>query len=182
MPAIHDETRSRWEQLPPEKFIRLVIQGTLREKINTAYMVIHVYTQIIHHLPVTATMTLDYRDSEDDSGEIGLRDLFILMRDSITALHDANEDETPTLPKGYTAQDYIAHVTWQARPHLAAIRQYAQPIQADARVRQALLPELSSRHVGDIVTEILKHASDIGQILEFAQNYGENITQQARSV
>jgi hypothetical protein len=158
-----------------------VLHGTLREKINTAYMVIHVYTQIMHHLPATATMRLEVHGAEDDGEAIGLRDLFMQMRDSITALHDTNEDDTPTLPKGYTAGDYISHVVCQSRPYLAAIRQCVQPIQADARIRQALLPELNSRRVGDITTEILKHTNDIAQILEFAQNYGENITQQVHS-
>ncbi len=180
MPIIHDETRSRWEQFSPEKFIRMVLHGTLREKINTAYMVIHVYTQIIHYLPATATMRLEVYNG-DESGEIDLRGLFIQMRDSISALHDANEDDTPTLPKGYTAGDYIAETVRQANPHLAAIRQCLQPIQADVRIRQALLPQLNGRRVGDIATEILKHTNDIAQILDFAQNYGENITQQVHS-
>jgi hypothetical protein len=178
---IHDETRSRWEQMSPDKFIRMVIHGTLREKINTAYMVIHVYTQIIHHLPATATMRLETHGAEDDGEDVGVRELFMQMRDSITSLHDTNEDDTPTLPKGYTAADYISLVVRQNTPYLAAIRQSVQPIQADARIRQALLPELNGRRVGDITTEILKHTNDIAQILEFAQNYGENITQQVYS-
>jgi hypothetical protein len=181
MPIIHDETRSRWEQYPPEKFIRMVLNGTLREKVNTAFMVIHVYTQIIHHLPATATMRLEVHGAEEDGEEIGLRDLFMQMRESITALHDAAEDDTPTLPKGHTAADYISLVVRQSTPYLAAIRRSIQPIQADARIRQALLPELNSRHVGDITAEILKHTNDIAQILDFAQHYGENITQQVHS-
>lgn len=178
MTAIHDETRARWEQYPPEKFIHVVLQGTLREKINTAYMVIHVYTQIVHHLPATATMRLEVPDSDDESG---LRDLFMQMRDSIAALHDDNPDDTATLPKGYTAGNAILHVVRQARPHVTMIRQTIQPIQADARIRQAFLPGLNGRRVGDITAEILKHVTDIEQILDFAQNYAENITQQARS-
>jgi hypothetical protein len=176
---IHDETRSRWEQFSPEKFINMALNGTLREKINTAYMVIHVYTQIIHHLPATATMRLDMPDAED--GEIGLRDLFIQMRDSIAVLHDRDDDDTPTMPRGYTPGDHILHIVRQTRLHVTAIRQANQPILADARVRQALLPGLNGRRVGDVTTEILKHMSDITQILDFAQNYAENITHHAQS-
>jgi|FLYN01.1.fsa_nt_gi hypothetical protein len=181
MAAIHDETRLRWEQYSPDQFIRVVVRGALREKIHTAYMVIHVYTQIIHHLPQTATMRLEVYDPDDESGEIGLRDLFMRMRDSIAALHDASEDDTPTLLKGHTAGDYIMQVVRLSRPHLIAIRESVQPVQADARIRQALLPELNSRRVGDITSEILRHTSDILQILDFAQSYAESITHQARS-
>ncbi len=176
---IHDETRSRWEQFSPEKFIRIVLNGTLREKINTAYMVIHVYTQIVYHLPATATMRLDAPDADD--GEIGLRELFLEMRDSITTMHDRDDDETPTLPKGYTPGDHILYIVKQSRLHVGAIRQAMQPVQADARVRQALLPGLNGRRVGDVVAEILKHISDIANVLDFAQNYAENITHHAHS-
>lgn len=176
---LHDETRSRWEQFSPERFIQTVLNGTLREKVNTAYMVIHVYTQIVHHLPATATMYLDAPDS--DEGEVGLRDLFMEMRDSIATLHDRDADETPTLPKGYTPGDHIHYIVRNSRLHVNAIRQIMQPVMNDARVRQALLPGLNGRRVGDVVTEILKHLSDISNVLDFAQNYAENITHHAQS-
>jgi len=102
MPAIHDETRSRWEQYPPERFIQQVIHGTLHEKVNTAYTVIHVYTQILHQLPATAVMEIQ---TPGEFEATHLRELFVEMRDSIAAVHETSEDETPTLPADYTPGD-----------------------------------------------------------------------------
>jgi hypothetical protein len=179
MVALHDETRSRWEQYTPEQFIKGVLHGTLREKINTAYVVIHVYAQIMHRLPITASMELS--ESAELDG-LSVRDLFVLMRTSIAEMRDTNEDDTPTLPVNHTAADYILHTIRQTKRHTSRIRQCTQGIQGDADVSLTLLPQLSGKRIGEIAADILRHNNEIEQILEFARAYVEGITQTARSV
>jgi hypothetical protein len=181
MAALHDETRARWEQYTPDQFIKSVLHSTLREKINTAYLVIHVYAQIIHQLPLTAVMDLK-EPLTADGQVIGLRDLFVAMRSSIAEMRDTNEDDTPTLPSRHTAVDYILHEIKQTKRYTARIRRCAQAIQGDADISLTLLPQLGGKRIGEIAADILRHDNEIEQILEFSRNYVEGITQTVRSV
>lgn len=180
MPVLHDETRARWEQYTPEQFIRTVLNGALREKVNTAYMVIHVYAQIIHQLPATAAMRLDYTIS-DASGETDLRELFVHMRDRIAVIHEGDKDETPTQPTKPRPDELILHTVHHFRKQVSAIQQDAEAILAHPQIAAAVFPELKSKRVGDIAGEILKHVHEISQLLDFAQHYAENLTSRVRT-
>ena len=176
MTGLHTETRARWGELQPDKFVGTVMYGTLREKIKMAYMVISVYTQIIHSLPGTASLKLCQPPPGGPNDIIKLRDLLKHMRACITDANDIIQGDIPTLPiEAYTPEGYILHTVRDIRRYVVHIDRWASAIENDPEMDLTTLPGLNGKRAGDVATDILKHITEIVQILDFAQSYAEQV-------
>lgn len=174
MIGFHTETRSRWRQLPPEKFIGSVLYGTLRDKIKLAYMVVNVYTQIVHSQPTTASLRLRMPPPGGPDDVTRLRDLLQHMRACINDANDIIQCDTPTLSsRSYTPEGYILFTIQDIRLYMEHINRWADAIENDPDMESAPLPGLNGKRAGDIAGEILRHTTEIVQILDFAQHYVE---------
>jgi hypothetical protein len=181
--GLHTDTRVRWGQLQPDKFVGTVLYGTLREKIKMAYMVISVYTQIIHSLPGTASLKLCQPPPGGPDDVLKLRDLLKHMRACITDANDIIQGDNPTLPvSAYTPEGYILQMTRDIRRYVNLIHRWASAIENDPAMELAILPGLNGKRAGDVATDILKHIAEIVQILDFAQSYAEQVLQLAGEV
>src|SRR5215510_5615258 len=141
MTGLHTDTRARWEHLEPEKFVGAVIYGTLRDKVKMPYMVISVYTQIIHSLPGTATIQLREAPAGGPNDVVKLRDLLKHMRACITDANDIIQGDIPTLPlEAYTPEGYILHTVRDVRRYIVHIDRWASAIENDPDMDLAPLP------------------------------------------
>lgn len=176
MVVLHDETRARWEQLDPEKFIGRVLYGALREKIKLSYTVICVYTQIMNSLPAAVSLRLEQSPPGLPSDVTRLRDLFKHMRACITDAHEIIQCDVQTISiSNYTPESYILHTVWDIRRYIHHIEEWARAIESDKRVNEATFAELNGNRTGDIAGDILKHVLEVTQILDFAQEYAEKL-------
>src|SRR5690348_1862025 len=105
MTALHDETRSRWGAYPPDQFIRIVLHGAVRNKVELTSVVIHVYTQIVHQFPGSSSLRLKAA-GEASKEPTRLRDLFLNMRACMADAHSATQGDTRTLMLPYTPERY----------------------------------------------------------------------------
>lgn len=178
MTGLHTDTRAQWGQLEPEKFVGAVMYGTLRDKIKMTYMVISVYTQIIHSLPGTASLKLRQPPPGGPNDIVKLRDLLKHMRACITDANEIIQGDQPTLPlSAYTPEGYILHTVRDIRRYIEHIDRWAAAVESDPDMDLAVLPGLNGKRAGDIATDILKHVAEIMQILEFSQSYAEKVQQ-----
>lgn len=178
MAGLHTDTRARWGQLEPEKFVGAVLYGALRDKIKMAYMVVCVYTQIIHSQPGTASIRLCQPPPGGPHDVTKLRDLLKHMRASITDANDIIQGDNPTLPiEAYTPEGFILTTVRDVRRYIAHIDRWASAIENDATLDLTPLPGLNGKRVGDVASDILKHVTEITQILDFAQHYAERARQ-----
>jgi hypothetical protein len=183
MTGLHTNTRARWGQLEPEKFVSAVIYGTLLDKVKMAYMVISVYTQIINGQPGTASLRLREAPPGAPGDIVKLRDLLKHMRACITDANDIIQGDVPTLPlSAYTPEGFILHTVRDIRRYTAHIDRWASAIEHDPDLDITALPGLNGKRAGDVATDILKHVSEITQILDFAQSYAEDIRRLASKV
>ncbi len=181
MTGLHTDTCARWGQLDPDKFVGTVMYGTLRDKIKMAYMVISVYTQIIHSLPGTAALKLHQPPPGGPDDILKLRDLLKHMRACISDANDIIQGDIPTLPlSAYTPEGYILYTVRDIRRYMLHIDRWASAIEGDTEMDLAVLPGLNGKRAGDVASDILKHVTEIMQILDFAQSYAEQARQFAR--
>ena len=175
MSSLHTDTRARWGQLEPEKFVGAVLYGALRDKIKMAFMVVSVYTQIIHSLPGTASIRLSQPPPGGPNDLTKLRDLLKHMRACITDANDIIQGDNPTLTLGsYTPEGYILHTVRDIRRYILNIERWSAAIENDPAIDLATLPGLNGKRAGDVATDILKHMAEILQLLDFAQTYAEH--------
>jgi hypothetical protein len=173
MTALHDETRSRWGAYPPEQFIRVVMQGTIRNKVELASVVVHVYTQIIHQYPGSGSIR--FQGAEPSKKEpTRLRDLFLNMRACMADAQAATKGDTRTLILPYTPERYIRDTSDEIRRYIVSVEHWARLIEKDKKVAEARLPGTrGGKSFGEVASEILKNINDIIQLLDFARDYAE---------
>lgn len=173
MSALHDETRSRWARLKPEKFIGTVLYGALREKIRLTYTVVSVYTQIIHSLPGTGSIRLQRDMGTKDP--TALRDLLKHMRACMSDAHDVIQCDTPTLSlPSYTPESYILFTVRDLQHSMQPVVRWGQMMANDPGMAVEL-PTLNGKTAAEVGAEIVRHVAEIAAILEFAENYAERI-------
>ncbi len=172
MAALHDETRARWSAYPPEQFVSVVMNGTLREKVKLASLIIHVYTQIIHQFPVTASMRVVYADG-GAKAETRLREVFLNLRACIADVQEICAGDTRTLPTAYTTEEYILAVVGELRRYLRPIERWTEAIRTTLDVEDTKVPGFKGKTIGEIGMEIARSSGDISQILDFAESYVE---------
>jgi hypothetical protein len=174
MTALHDETRSRWGAYPPDQFIRIVLHGAIRNKVELASVVIHVYTQIIHQYPGSSGLRL--KPAGDATKETPrLRDLFLNMRACMVDAQSATQGDTRTLLVPYTPERYIRDTADEIRRYVQSVERWARMIEKDPAVAEARLPGTrGGKSFGEVADEILKNLGDITQLLDFARDYAEN--------
>jgi hypothetical protein len=173
MSALHDETRSRWTRLNPEKFIGSVLYGALREKIKLTYTVVSVYTQIIHSLPGTGSIRLQQTMVTKDP--TALRDLLKHMRACMADAHDVIQCDTPTLSlPSYTPESYILFTVRDLQHSMQPVVRWGHMIANDPGM-SVELPTLDGKTAADVGAEIVKHVAEVCAILEFAEHYAERI-------
>ena len=174
MIGLQTETRARWHQLSPDKFIGSVLYGTLRDKIKLAYMVVNVYTQIVHSQPTTASLRLRTAPAGGPQDVTRLRDLLQHMRACINDANDIIQCDTPTLSsQSYTPEGYILYTIRDIRHYIQHIERWATAIEKDPDMDVTPLPGLNGKRAGDIAAEIMNHISEIMLLLDFAQQYAE---------
>ncbi|MEO8606258.1 MAG: hypothetical protein ABI690_00125 [Chloroflexota bacterium] len=174
MTALHDETRSRWGAYPPDQFIRIVMHGAVRNKVELASVVIHVYTQIIHQFPGSSGLRLKSVD-EASKEPTRLRDLFLNMRACMADALSATQGDTHTLLLPYTPERYIRDMSDEIRRYVVSVERWARMIEKDKAVAEARLPGTrGGKSFGEVADEILKNLNDIVQLLDFARDYAEN--------
>jgi hypothetical protein len=166
MAALHDETRSRWEQYPPNEFINSVLRRALGEQISTASAVIHVYTQIVARIPATAGMKLT-------NGE-PVRELFYKMRGCIADMQGVVQDERLMQREDVHPRDLIEETIQVLALQTGLIRCWAEALLAD-EAGATPLPPLNDKHLSDMAIDILSHIQDIRAMLEFAQSYAAKL-------
>jgi hypothetical protein len=166
MVALHDETRSRWEQYPPDEFINAVLRRALGEQISTASAVIHVYTQIAARIPTTASLKLL-------NGE-PVREVFYKMRGCIAdmqgVVHDDRLMKRDNLPPRDLIEETIQVLTVQA----GLVRFWGESLMSDP-VGTTTLSPLNDKRLADLAIDILAHVQDIRAMLEFAQVYAARL-------
>lgn len=174
MSALHDETRSRWGAYPPDQFIRIVLHGRIRNKVELASVVIHVYTQIIHQFPGSSALHIKNADTASKE-PTRLRDLFLNMRACMADAQAATQGDTRTLMLPYTPERFIRDASDEIRRYVLSVERWARMVEMDVKIAQARLPGTTGgKSFGDIAGEILKHTGDILQLLDFARDYAEN--------
>jgi hypothetical protein len=174
MTALHDETRSRWGAYPPDQFIRIVMHGAVRNKVELASVVIHVYTQIIHQFPGSSGLRLKPAD-ESSKEPTRLRDLFLNMRACMSDAQLATQGDTRTLLLPYTPERYIRDTSDEIRHYVLSVECWARLIEKDTAIAAARLPGTrGGKSFGEVADEILKNINDIVQLLDFARDYAEN--------
>lgn len=179
MAVLHDETRARWTGYAPDKFIRVVINGAMHDKIALAYTTTHVYTQVVHRLPATTSVWLPARRNGDTGECVRLRDLFIDMRNSITRMSDIIQDATETLPVDYTYISYIQQVMSALREHAAQLLFWAEAIRNDEKADLKELRHMNGKSVQQMAEDITTHTRDIISLLNFATEYAQKFTRSA---
>jgi hypothetical protein len=174
MTALHDETRSRWGAYPPDQFIRTVMHGAVRHKVELASVVVHVYTQIVHQYPGSSSLRLQGLDPETKE-PTRLRDLFLNMRACMADAQAATLGDTRTLALPYTPERYIRDAADEIQRYIISVERWARMIEVDASIAETRLPGTSEgKSFGDIAGEILKNTGDVLQLLAFARDYAEN--------
>jgi|GEM_PF-2150732 len=172
MTALHDETRSRWSAYPPDQFIRMVLHGAIRNQVELASVIVHVYTQIIHQFPGSRDLHIHNADAKETTR---LRDLFLNMRACMADAQAATQGDTRTLMLPYTPERYIRDAANEIRRYVLSVERWAHQIEMDVHVAEARLPGTTGgKSFGDIAGEILKNIGDIVQLLDFARDYAEN--------
>jgi hypothetical protein len=179
MALLHDETRARWTNYPPEKFIREVINRALRDKINVTYTMTHVYTQVVYRLPATTSVWVPPRRSGENGAYVRLRDLFVDMRTSATRMLDIIQDSTETLPLDYTYITYIQQVIAALREHVVQLRYWTEAIRQDENADLCELRHLNGKSVQAMAADIAQHIKDISNLLDFTQEYTRKFTRSA---
>jgi hypothetical protein len=174
MTALHNETRSRWSAYPPDQFIRIVMHGAIRNKVELASVVIHVYTQIVHQYPGSSSLRLKPAD-EASKEPTRLRDLFLNMRACMADAQSATQGDTRTLMLPYTPERYIRDTSDEIRRYVVSVERWARMIEKDSAVAEARLPGTrGGKSFAEVADEILKNIGDILQLLDFARDYAEN--------
>jgi hypothetical protein len=166
MAALHDETRSRWEQYPPDEFINAVLRRALGEQISTTSAVIHVYTQIAARIPATANLKL--------ANDEPVREVFYKMRGCIAdmqgVVHDDRLMKRDNIPPRALIEETIQVLAVQA----GLVRFWAESLMSDPAGTTAL-PQLNDKRLADLAIDILTHVQDIRAMLEFAQAYAARL-------
>jgi hypothetical protein len=166
MVALHDETRSRWEQYPPNEFINAVLRRALGEQISTASAVIHVYTQIAARIPATANLKLA-------NGE-PVREVFYKMRGCIADMQGVVHDDRLMKREGVHPRDLIEETIQVLTVQAGLVRYWSEALMNDA-AGAAALPPLNDKRLADMAIDILAHMQDIRAMLEFAQSYAARL-------
>lgn len=172
MSPIHDETRARWNALPPEQFSKVVLKGVVREKIKLASLIIHVYAQIIHQFPATASMRVTYADG-NAKAETRLREIFLNMRACIADAQDVMDGDTRTLPASYTTEEYVLSLVNEVRHYMRPVDRWTQAICTTTQVGDVKLPGFKGKTIGVIGEEIARSLTEIALLLDFAESYVE---------
>ncbi|MBL8164098.1 MAG: hypothetical protein JNJ61_19070 [Anaerolineae bacterium] len=173
MSALHDETRSRWSRLNPEKFIGSVLYGALREKIKLTYTVVSVYTQIIHSVPGTGSIRLQQHGNAKEP--TSLRDLLKNMRACMADAHDVIQCDTPTLSlPSYTPEGYILFTVRDLQHSMQPVVRWGEMIANDPGM-SVEVPTLDGKTAAEVGAEIIRHVAEVSAILEFAERYAEHI-------
>ena len=174
MTALHDETRSRWGAYLPDQFIRIVMHGAVRNKVELASVVIHVYTQIVHQFPGSRGLRLKPA-GEASKEPTHLRDLFLNMRACMADAQSATQGDTRTLLLPYSPERYIRDTSDEIRRYVLSVERWARMIEKDSAVAEARLPGTrGGKSFAEVAAEILKNTGDIVQLLDFARDYAEN--------
>jgi hypothetical protein len=174
MTALHDETRSRWGAYPPDQFIRVVLHGTIRNKVELASVVIHVYTQIIHQFPASSSIRIITPEAAT-KGPTRLRDLFLNMRACMADAQAATKGDTRTLLLPYTPERYIRDLSDEIRRYVLSVERWVKLIEADNKIAETRIPGTKGgKSLGEVAGEILNNTGDIIQLLDFAKDYAEN--------
>lgn len=176
MAVLHDETRARWEGYSPQRFIREVINGALREKITIAYTAVHVYTQVVHRLPATTSVRLSTGAESGEDNTVRLRDLFISIRASATRMYDIIEASSETLPLDYTYRTYIQQIVGALREHTAQILRWTEAIRQDDNTDLVELRHMNGKSVQAIAVDITRHVQEITYLLNFTSEYASKLT------
>lgn len=179
MALLHDETRARWTNYPPETFIREVLNRALGDKINVTYTMMHVYTQVVHRLPATTSLWLPPRRTGDAGEYIRLRDLFVDMRTNTTRMLDIIQDSSETLPLDYTYITYIQQVIDALREHVVELEYWAEAIRLDEKANLHELRHLNGKSVQMMAADITQHVRDILNLLDFTGDYARKLTHSA---
>jgi hypothetical protein len=95
------------------------------------------------------------------------------MRACLSDAQNATGDKTLLLP--YYPERYILDTVREVRPYIQAAERWARLIETDIEVSGAKLPGTRGKSFSEIAGEILKHLSDVEQVLDFAQGYGEKV-------
>lgn len=171
---LHEETRTQWEQYNPESFVDRVLNGTLRDKIKLTSTVIHVYTQIMFHMPETDTILLT-SSLPGDLPSASLRDAFVTMRWNAAEMVDVIEFGSVTLPSRYTPAMYIRSVVRGLKEYVINIHQCASALHADPTIRSLGRAMPNGRTTREVAAEILDHTAEIMRLLNFAQSYVDRL-------
>jgi hypothetical protein len=173
MTALHDETRSRWGAYPTDQFIRIVLHGRIRNKIELASVILHVYTQIIHQFPGSSKLQIQNTDTASKE-TTHLRQLFLNMRACMADAEAATQGDTRTLMLPYTPERYIRDACDEIRRYVLSVERWAHMIELDNKIAETRLPGTTGgKSFADIAGEILKNTGDIRQLLDFACDYAE---------
>jgi hypothetical protein len=137
-------------------------------------VVIHVYAQIIHQFPGSSKLNIQNSDSTSKE-TTHLRDLFLNMRACMADAQAATQGDTRTLMLPYTPERFIRDSCDEIRRYVLSVERWTRMIELDVKIAEARLPGTTGgKSFGDIAAEILKHTSDILQLLDFACDYAEN--------
>jgi hypothetical protein len=175
MQAIHPEPRANWEQYPPEQFISTVMHHQLRNKVARAHSSIHVYNGFLHKSPLTAGLEVSEPPFGNGKEVTQVRGLFRNMCAAIDDVQHILDDGIQTLPAPYTPHAYILSLVDELRGYISAIHRWAATIHGDAGVGPVRLPHLDNKRLSDIAWEVVKQATDIKYLLDFAQMYAEHL-------
>ncbi len=171
---LHEDTRAQWEHYTPQAFIGTVLHGALRDKLQLTSTVIHVYTQIMFHIPDTDSVLLSTA-AGGDLPTTSLRDAFITMRWNAAEMVDVIQGDSVTLPTRYTPAMYISSLIRGLKQHVVTIHQCASALHDDPAVRSLGYVLPNDRSVRDVAAEILEHTAEIMRFLKLAQAYVEKL-------
>lgn len=174
MTVLRDETRSRWSNLDPEKFIGVVINGALSDQLKLSQTFISVYAQIIQGLP---------RPQPPAAGNLEtlilLRHLLKSIRSTITSAGEVINNPAMTLPStALTSEGFIFYVVANMRVLIQEIRDMAAMIEREPSLKDTLMPGANGRLAGAVAADIQQYMTAIMQLLDFAEQYAQKLRDQ----
>jgi hypothetical protein len=150
------------------------MHGAIRNKVELASVVIHVYTQIVHQYPGSSGLRLKLTE-EASKEPTRLRELFLNMRACMADAQSATQGDTRTLLLPYTPERHIRDTSDEIRRYVVSVERWARMIEKDTAIAESRLPGTrGGKSFGEVADEILKSIGDIVQLLDFARDYAEN--------
>ncbi len=172
MITLLEETRARWQHLPPEMFYQKVVRETLSEQIKMAYTVMSVYTQIVTTLPLTSSLALQQLPPGTPRELASIRPLLRHMRDLLLQAHSAVlGDDTVTLPASYGWEGFILYLVGDVRRFIEETERWSAVIASDPRMQKAQVRQLNHKTIAAIGVEMRDQMNAIMTTLTFAQSY-----------